>query len=142
MQGGFLFAVLAAFIEALRNARWPAALARLDARAARGYALSIAYLLQARLWTLFHGEPRWRALQAGWARDEGTASVREALAGTLAASDRFEIIGGGAAGFAPGSASTSPPTTCNPTTPGSPPRSPSRRASHEACAYACWWIAT
>lgn len=92
--------MLAAFIEALRNARWPAALARLDARAARGYALSIAYLLQARLWTLFHGEPRWRALQAGWARDEGTASVREALAGTLAASDRFEIIGGGAAGFA------------------------------------------
>jgi cardiolipin synthase len=67
---------------------------------AAGYARAIAYMLQARWWTLSRGEPAWPQLQAQWGAAETDSTICETLAGRLAATDVTRLIGSGEEGFA------------------------------------------
>lgn len=100
MQGGWLYRLLSSLIVLLRRLGVPAALRSMTPRECASYAFGIAYMFQARLWTLLRGEPGWPALQAAWARAERDPGVRDTLAGTLASTDRLQLIASGEAGFA------------------------------------------
>ncbi len=95
-----LTTVLTLLLQVLRRLGWPRALARLSAGEARGYAAGIAYMLQARAWTLLRREPGWPAVHRAWCAAEGDLALRDALAGRLQTSDRVELIADGATGFA------------------------------------------
>jgi cardiolipin synthase len=75
-------------------------LTRLSTGEVQGYAAGIAYMLQARVWTLLRREPPWRAVHRAWATAEGDTALRDALAGRLHDSDRIELVADGAEGFA------------------------------------------
>ena len=161
MQGGLLYRLLSGLIALLRRLGVPAALRGMTPRECASYAFGIAYMFQARLWTLLRGEPGWPALQAAWSRAERDPGVRDTLAGTLASTDSLHLIASGEAALVVGThamiqvsprarpcmyarraAWTSPPTTCNPTRPGAPRWPPWRPAPRAACACGCWWTAT
>ncbi|WP_298826919.1 phosphatidylserine/phosphatidylglycerophosphate/cardiolipin synthase family protein [uncultured Piscinibacter sp.] len=97
--GGPVYRGLARGLAALQRRGWPAALARIDAGELRGYALAFDYMLKATAWKHRRGEPSWPAIQARWARAVGDTALRDRLAGTLHADDRFELIADGPAGF-------------------------------------------
>lgn len=100
MPPALLTALLAAPLQVLRRLGWPGALARLSEGEAQGYAAAIAYMLQARAWTLLRREPGWSAVHKAWAAAEGDTALRDATAGRLQDSDRIELIADGAEGFA------------------------------------------
>jgi cardiolipin synthase A/B len=62
--------------------------------------VAIAYMLKARCWTLLRGAPRWRRLQAEWARAETDPTLGEAIAGRLSPADLPRLITSGEQGFA------------------------------------------
>jgi cardiolipin synthase len=102
MQGGALYEFFRRVLAALRRIGWPKAAARLAPREADGYAVAIAYMLKARLWTLLRGEPRWPEVQRAWSNAAGHIAVeaRDGLAARLHAEDRVQLIASGVEGFA------------------------------------------
>ncbi|MBI5718523.1 MAG: phosphatidylserine/phosphatidylglycerophosphate/cardiolipin synthase family protein [Burkholderiales bacterium] len=100
MPPALLTAVLSALMRALQRLGWPRALGRLGPGEVRSYAAGVAYMLQARAWSLMHGVPAWPAVHRAWADAEGDTALRDALAGRLHPSDRLELIADGAEGFA------------------------------------------
>lgn len=96
---GVVFVTLARLFEALRRRGWPPALAHIDAGELRGYALALDYMLKASAWKLRRGEPRWPAVHACWAAAEGDIALRDAMAGTLHADDRVELLVDGPSAF-------------------------------------------
>jgi len=57
-------------------------------------------MLEARLWTLSRGEPRWPDIQAAWRAAEQGRALCETLAGRLSEADTVRVIGSGHEGFA------------------------------------------
>lgn len=92
-------AFLSSLLLALRWLGCPAVLRRLGTGEVRGYAAGIAYMLQARAWTLLCGGPSWPAVHLAWSVAERDAGPRDSLAGRLQPNDKLELIVGGAAGF-------------------------------------------
>jgi cardiolipin synthase len=94
-----LTAVLAALLRTLRWLGWPRALVRLSFGEVNSYAAGIAYMLQARAWTVLHRQPGWATVHRAWATSVGDAGLRDSLAGRLDPTDQLELIARGGAGF-------------------------------------------
>ncbi len=72
----------------------------MSAREAAAYALAIAYMLKARLWTLGRGAPRWKRVQAAWVQSEKDSTLCDTLAGRLSPSDVPRLVASGEEAFA------------------------------------------
>ena len=101
MHPALLTPVLSASLRGLHRLGWPSALAKMGSSEAQGYAAGIAYMLQARLWTMVRlREPSWREVHDTWGPALGDVALRDGLAGQLHEDDRLELIADGGAGFA------------------------------------------
>lgn len=99
MHRGLLFWVVGATLRVLRRSGWRA-LARLSARESAAWAFAIAYMLNARLWTLGRGAAPWTRVQAAWAKGGTDSALCQTLAGTLSPSDLRRLITSGTEAFA------------------------------------------